>query len=56
MFVRLSRKLGSDFKADLYAGMMAQGRLRTRDSDGHQIVSSSYGAAPAIAATISFKR
>ena len=56
MFLRLSRKLGSEFKADLYSGVMAQGRLRTRDSDGLQLASTSYGAAPAIAATISFKR
>ena len=56
MFLRLSRKLGSEFKADFYAGTMAQGRLRTRDSDGLQIASTSCSAAPAIAATISFKR
>ena len=56
LFARLSRKLGPGFKADLYAGVMAKGRLRTRDPDGHQIASADYATAPAIAATISFKR
>ncbi len=56
LFARLSRKLGPLFKADLYLGSMAQGRLKIKDSGGREIASDDYRIAPAIAATISFKR
>jgi len=55
MFARLSRKLGPNFKADFYAGAMAQGRLRIKDPNGHELASTDCGVAPAIAATFSLK-
>ncbi len=56
MFARLSRKLGPMFKLDLYAGGLAKGRLRIKDSEGRDLASTEYPFAPAIAATVSFRR
>lgn len=56
MFVRLSRKLGADFKADVYAGAQASSRLRIKNGDGDQIARTHDAATPAIAATLSFRR
>lgn len=56
LFGRLSRKLGPEFKADLYVGAMAKGHVRTRDSDGHEMASDDFATTPAIALTVSFKR
>lgn len=55
MFARLSRGLGPKFKADLYTGALAQGRLRIKDSDSHEIASDDYAIAPAIAVTVSLR-
>ena len=56
IFARLSRKFGTTFRADFYAGTLTSARLRIKDSDGHEVASTSYAAAPAIAMTLSFKR
>ena len=56
IFARLSRKLGPKFRADLYAGALANARLRIKDSDGNEVARTDYPVAPAIAATVSFRR
>jgi hypothetical protein len=55
MFARLSRKLGPHLKADLYAGVLANGRLRIKDSDGNEVAHTNYPFAPAVAISLSFK-
>jgi len=55
MFARLSRKLGPHWKTDLYAGVLANGRLRIKDSDGNEVASTKYPLAPAVAISLSFK-
>jgi hypothetical protein len=55
VFARLSRKLGARFKADLYAGVLANGRLRVKDADGHELARTDYPAGPTIAATVSYR-
>lgn len=56
IFARLSRKVGTTFRADFYAGTFTSARLRIKDPDGHEVATTSYAAAPAIAMTLSFKR
>jgi hypothetical protein len=55
MFARISRKLGPHWKTDLYAGVLASGRLRVKDNDGTEVALSEYPAAPAFAMTLSFR-
>ncbi len=44
-FARLSRKIGSHLRADLYAGESFGGKLRLEDSQGHEIDQVSYNTA-----------
>jgi hypothetical protein len=55
VFARLSRKLGPTVRADLYAGVLANGRLQIKDTAGNKIASTDDAMAPAIALTVSFK-
>ena len=55
MFLRLSRKLGTMSRLDLYAGALTNGRLSVKDSDGKELAADNYEVAPAIAATLSLK-
>jgi hypothetical protein len=45
-FVRLSRRLGPHFRADLYGGAAFGGKVRLEDRNGHQISEVSYNTAP----------
>ena len=55
MFARLSRTLGPHGKADFYAGVLANGRLRIKDSDGNEVAHTAYPVAPALAMSVSFR-
>ena len=55
MFARLSRTLGPHGKADFYAGVLANGRLRIKDSDGNEVANTGYPVAPALAMSLSFR-
>jgi len=55
MFARLSRKFGPHWKTDLYAGVLANGRLRIKDSDGDEVAETKYPFAPALAISLSLK-
>jgi len=55
MFARASRKLGAHWKTDFYAGVLAQGRLRIKDSDGNEVAQAEYPLAPALAVSVTFK-
>ncbi len=55
LFARCSRNLGARFKADLYLGAAASGRLRIRDSSGRELASVGSDTAPAMAATLSLR-
>ncbi|MFI5371247.1 MAG: hypothetical protein ACHQ52_06780 [Candidatus Eisenbacteria bacterium] len=56
IFARVSRRLGPSFKFDVYAGALFNGKLTVRDANGRELASDGYRTAPAIAATVSFKR
>ena len=53
IFARVSRKLGSHFKLDLYAGAAFAGDLEVEDSDVNNLTSDQYDPAPFLAITIS---
>lgn len=55
LFGRLGRKLGAKAKLDVYGGAFVNGKLRVRDSDGHELAHDDYATTPAIAATLSAK-
>jgi hypothetical protein len=55
MFARASRKLGAHWKTDFYAGVLAKGRLRIKDSDGNEVAHTEYPLAPALAISVTFK-
>ena len=56
VFARLTRQLGKQGHIDLYAGAVTGGKLRVLDANGATLSSSSYQAAPLLAAsaTLSF--
>lgn len=53
LLVRLSRNLDARSRVDLYAGALANGWLKVKDSDGHEIATEDYRTAPAVAVTLS---
>jgi hypothetical protein len=55
LFARLSRKFGPRLKTDLYAGVLANSRLRIRDDNGHEVAHTDYPVSPTFALTLSFK-
>jgi len=55
MFARVSRKLGSKLKVDLYSGLLANDRIKLKDADGRELAQDSYRTAPAVALTLSGK-
>jgi hypothetical protein len=55
MFARLSRTLGPHWKTDVYAGVLANGRLRIKDSDGNEVAHTEYPMGPAFAISLSVK-
>lgn len=56
VFARASRKFGEHLRADVYAGVLAQGRIRIKDDDGNELATTRYPAQPAFAATLAFRR
>lgn len=56
VFARASRKLGERLRADVYAGVLAQGRIRIKDDDGNELATTRYPAQPALAVTLAFRR
>lgn len=54
IFARLTRKFGDAARIDLYAGLVADGRLRLLDANGETLRSADYGTAPLLAISGSF--
>ena len=54
VFAKLTHKFGPAAQIDLYAGVVANGRLRVLDSQGNTVQQSDYGTAPLIALSGSF--
>lgn len=56
IFARLTRSFGAAARIDLYAGLVADGRLRLLDANGQTLQSTNYGTAPllAISGSLSF--
>lgn len=52
-FLRISRKLGTEARLDLYAAAALNGRLKVEDSGGSELVSQDYATAPMIGLSIS---
>jgi len=52
LFARLTRKLGPKGRLDLWAGATVAGKLKLRDTNGNELVSSDYNAAPFLAVTL----
>ena len=54
VFAKLTHKFGPAAQIDLYAGVVANGRLRVLDAQGNTVQQSDYGTAPLIALSGSF--
>ena len=54
VFARLTRTFGPAARIDLYAGLVANGKLRLLDENGGTLRSTNYGTAPLLAITGSF--
>ncbi len=56
IFARVTRKFGPAARIDLYAGLVANGKLRLLDANGETLQSTDYGSAPllAISGSLSF--
>ena len=54
VFARLTRKFGPATRIDVYAGLVADGKLRLLDENGGTLRSTNYGTAPLLAITGSF--
>ena len=53
LLARVSRRFPSKSRLDVYAGVMANGKLTIRDADGNARVKETCDTAPALAATLS---
>ena len=54
IFARVTRKFGPAARIDLYAGLVANGKLRLLDANGETLQSTDYGSAPLLAISGSF--
>ena len=54
IFARVTRKFGPAARIDLYAGLVANGKLRLLDANGETLRSADYGSAPLLAISGSF--
>lgn len=54
VFARLTRSFGPAARIDLYAGLVANGKLRLLDANGQTLQSVGYGSAPLLGITGSF--